>query len=200
MKMKFISKNLIFPIIFFTLALVHSLFPVITIDGVTITLIILGLIPWISLIIKEISLPGGIKITFNDLKKPSDMIIDESKQKNIEPKEDNIKSELSLGMKESIRDDSSLALVYFRIEIEKRLRELANRNKIETERKSLRHLIVSLRKKEILSSGITSALIELINYGNKAAHGEEVNNDVIIWVIDYAPKILSILDQIIAKY
>ncbi|MHA1499735.1 MAG: DUF4145 domain-containing protein [Promethearchaeota archaeon] len=198
--MKFISKNLIFPIIFFTLALVHSLFPVITIDGVTITLIILGLIPWISLIIKEISLPGGIKITFNDLKKPSDMIIDESKQKNIEPKEDNIKSELSLGMKESIRDDSSLALVYFRIEIEKRLRELANRNKIETERKSLRHLIVSLRKKEILSSGITSALIELINYGNKAAHGEEVNNDVIIWVIDYAPKILSILDQIIAKY
>jgi len=33
--------------------------------------------------------------------------------------------------------------------------------------------------------------------GNKAAHGEKVSDDVIIWAYEYAPKIFSILDQII---
>ena len=43
-------------------------------------------------------------------------------------------------------------------------------------------------------------LLELIDLGNKAAHGEEVSNDVIDWALDYAPKILSILDQYVDKF
>lgn len=195
--MKLKIKYLIFPVIFFTLAVLHMIFPTITIDGATITLIILGLIPWISLIIKEISLPGGIKITFNDLKKPSEKLIEESKQENIEPKEESIKSVKDEGIQEILSKNPALSLVYVRAEIEKRLIELAKRENLSYKGKSTKNLIQDLRRNKTISTGIYGSLYELIDLGNKAAHGEKVSDDVIIWAYEYAPQIFSILDQMI---
>ncbi len=63
MKIKKIIPFL-FPIVFLTLAILHSIFPQITIDAITIALIILAFLPWLPSLIKEITLPGGTKITF----------------------------------------------------------------------------------------------------------------------------------------
>ncbi len=156
--------------------------------------------PWLPLLIKEISLPGGTKITLRDLKEPSDNIIEEGKSKNIEPKidENELKRQKQLGY--SVLENPNLALVSVRIEIEKRIRELAQLH-LKTERIfSLKRAANELVKKKILSPSISGSLLELIDLGNKAAHGEEVSYDAIDWAIDYAPKILSILDQYVDKF
>lgn len=191
---------LLFPIVFLSLAILHSIFPQITIDGITISLIILAFLPWLPLLIKEISLPGGTKITLRDLKEPSDNIIEEGKSENIEPKIDENELERQKQIGYSVIENPSLALVSVRIEIEKRIRELAQLH-LKTERIiSLKRAVNELVKKQILSPSISGSLLELIDLGNKAAHGEEVSNDVIDWAIDYAPKILSILDQYVDKF
>jgi len=191
---------LLFPIVFLSLAILHSIFPQITIDGITITLIILAFLPWLPLLIKEISLPGGTKITLRDLKEPSDNIIEEGKSENIEPKIDENELKRQKQLEYSVIENPNLALVFVRIEIEKRIRELAQLH-LKTERiYSLKRAVHELVKKQILSPSISGSLLELIDLGNEAAHGEEVSYDVIDWAIDYAPKILSILDQYVDKF
>ena len=198
MKIKKIIPYL-FPIVFITLAILHSIFPQITIDAITIALIVLAFLPWLPSLIKEISLPGGTKITFRDLTKPSENIIEEGKTDDIEPKFDEKSLKHQKQLEYSIKENPNLALVSVRIEIEKRIRKLAQIH-LKTERIfSLRRTINDLVKKQILSSRISHSLLELILYGNKAAHGEEVSDDVVDWALDYAPKILSILDQYVKK-
>lgn len=198
MKIKKIIPFL-FPIVFLTLAILHSIFPQITIDAITIALIILAFLPWLPSLIKEITLPGGTKITFRDLKEPSENIIEEGKSEDIEPKfdEDDLKRQKQLEY--SIMENPSLALVSVRIEIEKRIRELAQIHLKPERIISLKRTVSELVKKQILSPSITGSLLELIHFGNKAAHGEEVSDDVVDWALEYAPKILSILDQYIDK-
>ncbi len=96
-------------------------------------------------------------------------------------------------------ENPSLALVSVRIEIEKRIRELAQIHLKPERIISLKRTVSELVKKQILSPSITGSLLELIHFGNKAAHGEEVSDDVVDWALEYAPKILSILDQYIDK-
>lgn len=198
MKIKKIIPFL-FPIVFLTLAILHSIFPQITIDAITIALIILAFLPWLPSLIKEITLPGGTKITFRDLKEPSENIIEEGKSEDIEPKfdEDDLKRQKQLEY--SIMENPSLALVSVRIEIEKRIRELAQIHLKPERIISLKRTVSELVKKQILSPSITGSLLELIHFGNKAVHGEEVSDDVVDWALEYAPKILSILDQYIDK-
>ena len=191
---------LLFPVIFLTIAVLHSIFPQITIDAITISLIILAFLPWIPSLIKEISLPGGTKITLRDLKKPSDNIIKESKIVNIEPKIDEKQSKRQKQLENIISEKPNLALVYVRIEIEKKIRDLAELILQPDRRFSLRREINELVRKDALSKSISHSLLELVFLGNKAAHGEDVSEDSIYWAMDYAPKILSILDQYIDKY
>ena len=198
MKIKKIIPYL-FPIVFITLAILHSIFPQITIDAITIALIVLAFLPWLPSLIKEISLPGGTKITFRDLKKPSENIIEEGKTDDIEPKFDEKSLKYQKQMEYSIKENPNLALVSVRIEIEKRIRKIAQIHLKNERYLSLRRAIDDLVKKQILSSRISLSLLELIHYGNKAAHGEEVSDDVVDWALDYAPKILSILDQYVKK-
>lgn len=198
MKIKKIIPYL-FPIIFITLAILHSFFPQITIDAISITLIVLAFLPWLPSLIKEISLPGGTKITFRDLKKPSENIIEEGKADDIEPKLDEKDFKRHEQLEYSTKKDPNLVLVIIRIEIEKRIHKLAQLHLKPEKRLPLRRTVNELVNKRVLSSSISGSLLELIHFGNQAAHGEEVSEDVIEWAIDYAPKILSILDQYMDK-
>jgi hypothetical protein len=64
---------------------------------------------------------------------------------------------------------------------------------------SLRKIIEELNKIKILSRSTSDSLLELIYFGNKAAHGEEVSFKIVDWAIYYAPKLLWILDQYMDK-
>lgn len=51
------------------LALAHMIWPGISIDGITLTLIVIALIPWLQPIFKTLEFPGGWKVAFQDLQR-----------------------------------------------------------------------------------------------------------------------------------
>lgn len=99
-------------------------------------------------------------------------------------------------LKEVARSDANLALVGFRIEIERRLRRLAAQRGIDAEGRSALAIMRELRRAELLPPNVAGGLEELIAFGNRAAHGLTVDDDAAQWVLDVGPSILAILDHL----
>ncbi len=187
------------------LVVIHLFVPSITVDTITLILLIIALLPWIIPYIRGFEIPGVVKITFPEMKAATDKV--KSGEVNIV----NVKTEElkltehpvtivhgPLDPFETLRkvyaEDPNLALVGFRIEIEKRLIQLAEASDIPKERRSLNRLLSELVRKEIVSSTVASGLSDLIALGNRAAHGVTVDHDAGQWVLDVGPSILAELD------
>lgn len=177
--------------------IIHVIFPDLKIDAVLITLIIIAIIPWLEPLIKSVELPGGLKVEFKDLKK----LEDEAKKAGL-IKENSLADTTATTKSTSETDtfieiaekNQELALVAFRIEIEKRLRSLADKYSIESNRFSIVKLIDTLSKNDILTAAEMSSLKDMINTLNHAAHGVEYDQRNANWVIENGPKILDSLD------
>jgi len=166
---------------------VHILVPSFKIDAASIALLILAILPWISSLIESVEFPGGYKVTLRDV---------QSATMKITPM-DHIESESSAPEKD-IPDqlDPRLSLVQLRIEIETRLRAIAQSHGIEG-RKPLMPLFRELQLRGILRNPVLSGLQEVVVAGNKAAHGAEVEDDISDWAVEYGPQILAVLDEYI---
>jgi len=90
--------------------------------------------------------------------------------------------------------DPNLALVGFRIEVEKRIKRLAELNGLSTERRGLHRLIRDLNERKVLSASATGGLLDLVVLANQAAHGAEVTRDAADWVLDAGRSIFKQLD------
>lgn len=179
--------------------LLHLFFPDLKIDAVFITLIIVAIIPWLEPLLKSVELPGGLKVEFQDLKK----IEDEAKKAGlIKPDNQNAEKELTVNTNsetysfiEIAEKNQELALVGFRIEVEKRLRSLADKYSIESNKFSITRLIDALNAKEIITKAETNSLKDIIHTLNYAAHGMDYDVRNANWVIENGPKILESLDE-----
>ena len=87
----------------------------------------------------------------------------------------------------------TLPLVGLRIEIEKRLRALAEAAGLPTQG-SLAQLTRVLADRGILETQAVSGLRDLIALGNQAAHGRQVSTDVALSAADFASGVLQALD------
>jgi len=191
--------KIILSLICIILAGAHILFPAIKVDYVTVVFLILAALPWCAALIKSLELPGGFKIELQDVKAAIDKVA--VKTKELEVPETETSTAVNLSEKESavdrLRDlaysDPTLALVSLRIEIEKRLVELAQSEGISTERRSAGRLLQELKQRNRLSPITASGLYDLIALGNKAAHGMGVTRDAAEWAIDASPTILAMI-------
>lgn len=204
------------------LIVLHLFWPSLGIDLVTIALLFVVALPWIGPILKELAdsgvrnleLPGGIKIELADVKSATDKVIRaagsfvppkvkisgtattpllaETHSGSLEPSS----IESFDYIREIANTDANLALVAFRIEIEKRLRALAETKGLSSNKISLGQLVHELQLQNILPTEMASGLIELISFGNRAAHGVEVAQDAAAWVQDIAPSIIMELEVI----
>lgn len=201
-------------------ALGHLIFPSITIDFVTIALLVIAVLPWLAPIVKSVELPGGFKIQLQDMKEAArellraDTVIQpaagdmrfegsapvpklEAKAEMQFQAEVMSRAEAAVeSLKNVAGTDANLALVGFRIEIEKRLRELAISKGLDP---SLRisAMLRELRRRELLPSMVGSALNELIALGNQAAHGVSVEPQAAEWVFQQGPDVLAALDRML---
>jgi hypothetical protein len=176
----------------------HVIWPSLRIDAISLGLLIVALLPWASSLIESAKFPGGWEIKFRDLKKASDKI--ESAQgawfkKGVEV----------LQPKEWVNDaqvlvaaDANLALVALRIEIEKRLRALAARHGIK-DSMPLTRLFRKLYRREILTESVFGSLEEIVNAGNRAAHGASVEPSVQEWALDSGAQIIAALHAVLGK-
>jgi membrane protein implicated in regulation of membrane protease activity len=201
-------------------ALAHLIFPGVRIDFVTVVLLVVAVLPWVAPIVKSVELPGGFKIQLQDVKEaakellrvdtviqpPTGEIRMEGHAPEVVPDakarikfeaEVVIKAEAAVtSLKNVAGTDPNLALVGFRIEIEKRLRELA-RNKALDPSLPLSAILRELRRRELLPSRVSSALSDLIALGNQAAHGVAVDPRTAEWVFEEGADILVALDRML---
>jgi uncharacterized protein YecT (DUF1311 family) len=178
--------------------LIHLFFPNLKIDAIFITLIIIAIIPWLEPLLKSVELPGGLKVEFQDFKKIEEEAIKAGLIKGdgkTEIKEITTTNSDTFSFIEIAEQNEELALVGFRIEIEKRLRSLADKYSIESNRYSVTRLIEALAKEEILTIAEKTSLLDIISTLNKASHGMEYDQRSANWVIENGPKILDSLDE-----
>ena len=145
---------------------------------------------WLASLIRRAEFPGGLKIEFRDVEAAGSRITGSatgSADTNEEP-------QLFAG---AVDADPNLVLVGFRIELERRLRELARRYSMN-DQQSLMRILRQLRERGVLSHPMLSGLQELVRFGNEAAHGARVDEAAVSWARDVGPRILAMLDERLA--
>jgi hypothetical protein len=172
---------------------IRHIFPQLHIDTIDLILLVILILPWFSDLIKEIEVPGFGKIGFQDVKSAGDKI----GLQNTFSNENNFnKSESDLNSDIYLSTDSNILLVILQTQIEKRIRQLAENNKIPTSL-SVANLINELVHREILKPSMGTGLIDLINLGYQAARGVKVDPNAALWVKGNSSQIFKSLDDII---
>lgn len=177
------------------IALIHIIWPGLTIDAVTLTLLMIAVVPWLVPLFKSVELPGGWKFEFQELKKA---------EKKIE-KAGLLASVTVIGKTPEYsfqmvaEEDPKLALAGLRIEIEKRLKDIAEISKICSSHLGIGALLQTLSQNKILSDEECSVLADMIGMLNNAVHGMDVDYRAAKWAIDVGPRILKGLDERIRK-
>jgi hypothetical protein len=94
--------------------------------------------------------------------------------------------------------DPNLALVNMRIEIERRLARLAQIYDVRYPA-PLSRVVRDLAQRDVLDLRFTEPLMQMIRYGNEAAHGADVELDVANVANKIEPIILAELDFLVRK-
>ena len=174
------------------IAIVHIALPALIMDAITLTLLVLAIAPWTAPLIKSIKLPGGTEIEFKELKEAKDKI--EKAGLLAEETEEMVVGEFSF--QSVAEEDPNLALAGLRIEIEKRLRQLAKLSQIPIDRRSsITRLLSQLSEKSILSNEERSVLADLSGLLNSAVHGAEVDARAAQWAVEVGPRLLRGLEK-----
>jgi hypothetical protein len=175
------------------LLMLHLIIPSLTIDIITITLFLIAIIPWAGQIFKSIKLPGGFQIEYQELRELSQKLRDSNLI--AEPTEEPPNYERT-----TIQSLSpTLQLANLRIEIEKRLRHLAELCGVVENRRSLNQVVISLFEVDALSLGDLEVLRQLFRILNPAIHGEEIADPVFFWAMEEGPGLLAGLDRRIER-
>lgn len=169
----------------------HISFPDLDIDGVTLGLVILAVIPWLAPIFKSLEFPGGWKVEFQDLIKVQN---DADKAGLLSPiSEQEAMPEYSFQV--IAEDDPNLALAGLRIEIEKRLQSIAASQHIRINTRGVGGLMRKLYETGTLSQSEYDVLADMIGLLNAAVHGAEVDKRAVNWAMETGSRLLKSLDS-----
>lgn len=179
--------GVVISIIAIFLAILHVVFPHLSIDAVTVLLLVVSIIPWLAPLFKSIELPSGLKIQYQDLKE---------KEKEIEKAgllSSTVSHEIAHLFISPNTSDPNLVLAGLRIEVEKALRALAAKHQIDTDNSSINKLARDLAGKQIISANAYLALADLSRLLNQAVHGAEIDERAVEWALGVGPKIITAL-------
>lgn len=180
------------------IALLHVVQPGLAIDSITLTLIVIAIAPWLAPFVKSIKLPGGAEITLNNFEK-----IDEGMEKTglLAPKAVKV-FKFRAAVKPPAPEYSfqtasnpNLALAGLRIELEKKLREIAEANNIPAEKASLSSLLFDLSSRNVITNEERRVMSNLAATLNRAVHGAEADESAADWAVAAGPRILEALGE-----
>ena len=166
---------------------IHLFVPSIKVDVITLGLLIAGLAPWLSSIVKAMEFPGGWKVEFQDLQNITQRA--ESAELLSE------KTDRKYSFESIVEDDPNLALAGLRIEIEKTLKEIALQEGI-TDIHSINQLTSVLNQVGTITAEQTSLIRDLVPMLNEAVHGKSVDPRAAEWAIKTGPRILNALEKV----
>lgn len=174
------------------LGVLHAIRPDLKVDVITVTLFAIAVVPWLASLFKSVELPGGLKVEYRDLvevkKKAEEVgLVSPGPVKSDEKRH-------RYAYETVVEQDPNLALAGLRIEIESRLRDIAQSHGIATDRRGITQIARDLQGREILSGGESSVLMDIVPLLNRAAHGAKVDERASQWAADIGPQILASLD------
>jgi hypothetical protein len=170
-------------------AIGHILLPGVKIDAITVALLLVAVLPWLGFVFRSVEFPGGLKVEYRDLEKLRE---DAARAGLLSAPPSKVEEPPYLTL---AQQDPNLALAGLRIEIERRLREIAKRRGLQGERLGIRQLLRLLRDHQAISRQEDSVLSDLIGLLNDAVHGAEVDSRAVQWAIDVGPRLLTTLDE-----
>ena len=178
--------KLIVTVVAVILLVARLIWPSLKIDAVALGLLAIAVVPWLSSLIRSAEFPGGWKVEFRDV---------QSAGTKITGTDDRGSSGTNGYSFQSIRsEDPNLALAGLRIEIEKRLRSLAEKNGLDSHG-ALVNQLDQLRRKGVIEENFASGILELVDAGNRAVHGAKVDPSVAEWALEESPRIINALDR-----
>jgi hypothetical protein len=95
-------------------------------------------------------------------------------------------------------EDPSLALAGVRIEIEKRLVQLARTKGTQPSKGGIGRLLRELGERGLLNQQERAVLADMVGLLNRAAHGETVDDRLAEWALDTGRRVIVALDHKIA--
>ena len=144
-----------------------------------------AIVPWVLGIIEKINAPGGFEIVFANVK-------DQLDASPTTPDEEDIDA-----FKYFEGNDPNLAIAMLRVQIERRLRQIAEDVMLAPEPRgrprTLRGLSEDLAEAGAIPDQATSLLRDLMPVMNQAVHGIELQSNASAFAREYGPKILSML-------
>ena len=178
------------------LAIFHYVVP--RVDAISLALVVLALALFLAPWLESREIPGFLKITYRQVSEAGAKIAigrveAETRTTASEYARRDARSRFIL-----TASDPNLSLVALRIEIERRLRELAS--VLDVDGLPLSKLLREAVDRGALANEVASGLSDLISLGNKAAHGASVEPAAADWARSVGPLILEQLDRIIESH
>lgn len=182
------------------LIVIHAIYPEVTIDTTTIALLMISFFPWLLPYIKSIKFPGG-EITFREEVRRLERLSVESAIAEIQFDETSLKpKQIVQPTRASLLEaDPNLALASLRIEIEGKLRAIAEKKKVPIRygRVSAGLILNALHLKQIIASTEFQMLKIIIDACNRAVHAEKVDLVTASQVLHIGESAILYLDSVL---
>lgn len=173
------------------IAVTHVLWPKVAIDGVTATLLLVGVLPWLQPLFKSVELPGGVMVEFQELEGVTKRAEAAGLLAAPAPPEQPPK----YSFLQVATTDPNLPLAGLRIELERRLEQLARLHGQVDAPRGIGNLLSYLNLKELINGAERGVLGDLVALLNAAVHGAKVDRQSAEWAIDIGPRILQALEE-----
>jgi hypothetical protein len=164
------------------------------ISAVALGLIVLALSPWLIRFLKTLEMPG-VKLEFRE---QLEKVTERAEDAGLLAEPDRA-VEARPTYESVYNTDPTLALAGLRIELERRLGELAAISGLTAPRRSIGHLIRILNEAGVLDRDEASVIADLLPLMNKAIHSEEYSREAPGWAIQVGPELLAGIDRKIAE-
>jgi hypothetical protein len=176
------------------LLIAHLIWPDLKIDTITVTLFAIAVVPWLGSLFKSLELPGGWKFEFKDFAKA---VTKAEAAGLLAPKSAAFTGQTRPNATYSALFDAypKLAVIGLRVDIEKRLRELADRNGIKDQKASATALTRQLTKLGILTNPESAALLGILASLNPVVHGAEIDRANAEQVLAVGNRLIDSLDE-----
>ena len=176
-----------------SLAAAHLIWPSLAVDAITVTLFAIAVVPWLAPLFKSLELPGGAKVEFQEQFRET---VERAEQVGLlAPQAAPAAPQVEYSFLRLADEDPNLALAGLRIEIEKRLVALAEKNGIEVRKRGLGQLLGLLSDRNILGHQERTILSDLTGLLNSAVHGATVDRETSDWAMEIGPRLLHALDE-----
>jgi hypothetical protein len=176
----------------------HLIFPTVAVDTTTLALLAMFVVVMLLPFAKSISLPGGVSFELKDVEPAKEAVQAAISDAATGREEVSVarKTERPAYWRALLSDDANIALAGLRIEIERRMLELAEKTGATPVRPmGLGELIRILLEKGILSRDEEAAIRAVLDVCNRAVHARTISPEAAQLAADLGDQVLRILDS-----